>query len=772
MLRRLQEWKAGQATAGRGRKTASAGQGVGPQRDNAPYDRGRWTGALLLLTLLAACSGGPAVSGPMAVSAGRLPLVQGDGTLEQGEPGAFEVVGENETLVLSADPVTLAFTVEDKRSGYVWRSNLTEVTDDDDLNRTWTAFAQSGISIDYLDATAEPERASLTRAEHTLDYRRIDQGFEAVLTFTEPGITLGVRVRLEADGVSVEVPFDSIVQGNSEYRLGQVHVYPFFGAVREDARSGYMFLPDGAGSLIDFAVTSKAEAIFRGRYYGADLGMTADVPWSDTTLPAYTLSVPVIGMVHGEGEHGYLAIVERGAAHGEAQAHLAGVITRFNFLYNVFIYNESYFRATNRSGAGVTALQPNTNPVDVRLMYRFLNGAESDVVGLANSYRAYLIARGALPEVVTPAGELPIRLEFLAGEREPFLLWQRFVPMTTVAEMEAILDDLALPASDVVVYGWQPMGASALAPETFQLEAQLGRGDALLALGDRVIADGGQFGLYYNPQAAIRDEPGYSPRNDLALTITDLSMRNVHRWTPFYFFSQEAQSRRYSALSGSIFSQGRAGLALDGVGAIVHSDFRPGAEVDRTAAVARYQALFADAGAQGRLAFYRPNDYLFSAMRAYYDMPLSNSGYVFASRSAPFLPIVLAGRVPAYGPALNFSSDIQADLLRLVDYGVYPSYFLSQGATAEIINTRSAWIYSSSYAQWEDEIRRAYAWLAARLGPVRGQAVVARQTLAPGVVAITYTSNVRLVVNHTEQPFSRDGLEVPARDAIVTEVGP
>jgi hypothetical protein len=708
----------------------------------------------------------------MAVSAGRLPLVQGDGTLEQGEPGAFEVVGENETLVLSADPVTLAFTVEDKRSGYVWRSNLTEVTDDDDLNRTWTAFAQSGISIDYLDATAEPERASLTRAEHTLDYRRIDQGFEAVLTFTEPGITLGVRVRLEADGVSVEVPFDSIVQGNSEYRLGQVHVYPFFGAVREDARSGYMFLPDGAGSLIDFAVTSKAEAIFRGRYYGADLGMTADVPWSDTTLPAYTLSVPVIGMVHGEGEHGYLAIVERGAAHGEAQAHLAGVITRFNFLYNVFIYNESYFRATNRSGAGVTALQPNTNPVDVRLMYRFLNGAESDVVGLANSYRAYLIARGALPEVVTPAGELPIRLEFLAGEREPFLLWQRFVPMTTVAEMEAILDDLALPASDVVVYGWQPMGASALAPETFQLEAQLGRGDALLALGDRVIADGGQFGLYYNPQAAIRDEPGYSPRNDLALTITDLSMRNVHRWTPFYFFSQEAQSRRYSALSGSIFSQGRAGLALDGVGAIVHSDFRPGAEVDRTAAVARYQALFADAGAQGRLAFYRPNDYLFSAMRAYYDMPLSNSGYVFASRSAPFLPIVLAGRVPAYGPALNFSSDIQADLLRLVDYGVYPSYFLSQGATAEIINTRSAWIYSSSYAQWEDEIRRAYAWLAARLGPVRGQAVVARQTLAPGVVAITYTSNVRLVVNHTEQPFSRDGLEVPARDAIVTEVGP
>jgi len=69
-------------------------------------------------------------------------------------PDTFEIVAENADFQLFTDKTTLAFKVVDKRSGYVWHSNLDEVGEDDRLNRTWTAFARSGISIDYLDQKA------------------------------------------------------------------------------------------------------------------------------------------------------------------------------------------------------------------------------------------------------------------------------------------------------------------------------------------------------------------------------------------------------------------------------------------------------------------------------------------------------------------------------------------------------------------------------------------------------------------------------------------
>ena len=72
----------------------------------------------------------------------------------------FTLIAENETFQLYANGTTLAFRVVDKRSGYVWHSNLDEKREEDRLNRTWTAFADSGLSIDYLDDKAVSERAS------------------------------------------------------------------------------------------------------------------------------------------------------------------------------------------------------------------------------------------------------------------------------------------------------------------------------------------------------------------------------------------------------------------------------------------------------------------------------------------------------------------------------------------------------------------------------------------------------------------------------------
>lgn len=711
------------------------------------------------------------ITGPQAAKAqGGSQARRPAGALGQEIPATYELVGENDNFQLYANRSSLAFKVVDRRSGYVWHSNLDEKIDGDRLNRTWMAFASSGISIDYLDEKAGSERLSITNSEPVIQFNPTGQGFEAQVTFPDPSITLLLRVTLEDAGVGVEIPFDGIQEADAAFKLGQVYVYPFLGYTREAVTPGYMFIPDGSGSLIRFAETTKATNMYYGRYYGADLGMLAEMPYDPTINRPMRISVPVYGMVHGEKEHGYIAVVEKGASYGELQAHPAGIITNFNFIYNMFVYNQSYFQATNRSGAGVTTVQQNTNAFDVKIHYRFLTGEDSDYVGMARSYQKYLVEQGQLKKVDEAGGDIGIKLEFLGGEKEKVLFWWRLIPMTTVEQMAAILEALQVRNPDVVYYGWQPLGASSMPPTSLKIDRGLGSLEQLRELAEKVQSQGGNFALYLNPQAALYQEGGYSPRYDLAMAITNVNMIGYNRYTVNYYLNFDAINQRFSRLNADVVSELNAGLALDGIGTTLYSDFKAGNFLNREQAIARYRSLME--ANPGSKAFYMPNDYLFGYMDAYYDMPLSNNGYIYTSESVPFLQIVLSGYVPYYGPAMNFSSDPQTDLLRHVDYGVYPSFFLTQEVTGKIINTRSSWLYTSSYDQWGDDINQTYQRLNALLGPVKGQSIVAREELAAGVVAVTYENGKQILVNYTDQPYNAGETVVNAKDAIIREVVP
>lgn len=714
---------------------------------------GRLALALIVALLALACAGPGAATD----------------ALPEGVPASYALAAENASFALYVDPATLAFKLLDRRSGYLWHSGLDEIAEGDRLNRSWQAFARSGVSIEYLDARAVNRRVSISNEQTTLAVTPIADGVSAQLTFDDYGITLGITLQLEDDGVRVELPYSAIREDLPDVRLGRVYLYPFLGATRGGSIPGYMLVPDGSGSLIRFADSTRAHNMFYGRYYGADLGMLGSAPWDSNVTDPSTMTLPVFGIAHGEQQHAFLSVIERGAAYGELQVHPAGIITNFNFLYNAFVYNEPYFQATNRSGAGVTTVQRQSNAFDAVVHYRFLTGDQADYVGMARSLQRYLLDRGMLARGDFSGPDIGIRLEFLGGDKEAVLLWHRFIPMTTIAQMRDILAALDLPNPEVIYYGWQPGGANSMPPGALAVEGGLGSADELRGLAGEIAAAGGRLALYLDPQAALWGEPGYSPRTDLAMAITSVELTGYHRAYNNYF-TLPALQQRFTPLAEDLAAPVSIGLALDGIGYTLYSDFRQQPPFTREQAIAAYQALLG--AAPVRLGFYQPNDYLLGLAQAYYDMPLGDNGYIYTSAPVPFLPIVLAGHMPAYGPALNFSSSRRDDMLRQVEYGVYPSYFLTHEPTANILNTLSYWIYTSSYAQWGEEARRTYAWMNALLSPVRGQEIIAHGELAPGVFATTYASGQQIIVNYTDAAFTTAGLTVPAKDALRVEAAP
>lgn len=685
-------------------------------------------------------------------------------------PDSYEFIAENELYQLYVNKATLAFKVVVNRSGYVWSSNLDTKETGDRLNTTWTAFAQSGISIDYIDEKLNNNRASVTNANVSIKTAPVEQGMKITVQFLDPMISFDVIYHLEDTGVSVEIPFASVTQENPNIRLGILYAFPFLGATREDSVPGYMFIPDGSGSLIRFGKSTKASTMFYGKYYGDDLGMITSLPRDPTVNPPLNISIPVMGMAHEDTQNAYICIVEKGAPYGEIQAHPGGLITNFNFILNAFMYNQTYFQATNRAGDGVTIIQPNTNLFDIKLQYRFLTAQDSDYVGMARSYQNYLVEKGVLKKDSGLDGNIGVRLEFLGGEKRRILLWDTFIPMTTIAQMETILDDLGIKNPDVVYYGWQKYGASSMTPTSLKVDGQLGSLDQLRSLAGKILEDGGHFYLYFDPQTALRDEGGYSPPRDLAISITNQELRGNHRGRPTYYFGITALNKRYLSLSQNIFTNEDIGLALDGIGNFLYSDYKEDFNLTRQDAITGYQELMSKN--PGKMAFYLPNDYMFSFMSAYYDLPLDDNGYIYTTESAPFLQVVLAGYVPYYGPALNFSANNENDLLKQVDFGAYPSYFLTNEVTAKILETNSDWIYTSSYGQWGKAVQQTYQWMNALLGPVEGQEIIARQKLAEGISATTYANGKQVIVNYNDAPFVYNGVTIEGRNASILEVVP
>ncbi|KAF0227590.1 MAG: hypothetical protein FD133_511 [Erysipelotrichaceae bacterium] len=683
-------------------------------------------------------------------------------------PTTYQKISENTTFVLYANSETLAFKVLDKRSGYVWHSNLDEVTEADKLNKTWTAFAQSGLSMDYITSKATSKRLDITRDNPNINFTTSSNGFSAKVSYAVYGLGYTINVSLEEKGIHVEIPKSSIVQSMiNDYRIDTIHVYPFFGSTILDNVPGYFFIPDGSGALLRFSKETKANTMFYGRYYGNDLGMFSENTYYNSINPAYDLSLPIYGMVHGVNQHAYTVIVEKGSAYGRLRLHPAGVTTQFNFAYNSFIYNEAYFQATNRSGAGVDALQKKTNEFDVSMHYRFLDSVNSDYVGMALDYQDYLADKNELKQNVQADEHIGIKLEFLGGEKTRFLFWDIPHTVTTLPQMKAILEDLKVNGvfnPEVIYYGWQPLGASHMMPTSFNLESKLGSLSTLKSLISWIDENKGTFSLYVNPQIAIRNASGYSTRTDLAMSITNKNLLSFDRNKVNYLFNLKNVSKRLLGVDKVNIDE--IELAIGTMGYDLYSDFKSSNFLNREDAISAYRQIWDTV--KHPLSFYKPNDYALKYTRNIYDIPVTNSGYVYTSDTVPFLQIALSGHINMYSTALNFSSNILFDRLRLVDFNVYPSFFLTHEATSKILDTRSNWIYSSAYKQWGSEIASTYMWMDNLLSQVKGAKVIERTIPRVGLSVIDYSNGQSIVVNYTDQDILFEGHQVKAFDAICT----
>lgn len=685
---------------------------------------------------------------------------------------------ENENLLLTIDDTTLYMTVTDKASGKAFASSMKPGSG---KLTGWKAFVVSPLVLDVVDGTSvTTKQQSLLGNQVEIDFNLLDNGADAQVDFTALGVKVKLQIRLEADSIAITLPKDGLeeypvskgvdkktgVESFTDTRVCGVYLLPCFGATELDEKAGYMLVPEAAGALIDF---SNGEGVgstpFSKRIYGENIGVDKSV-MTELNRPAEQITMPVYGMAYTDDRLGYLAVVEDGAEAAEIMAYPAGVITNYNWAAAHFTLREQYIAQTTRT-LGLNSRESQPYMRDMTVRFYILSGENANYTGMAQWYRKALQETGALNTADTTYRP---RLDFLGAESAAFLLWNSVEKMTTVEQMDAILtacDERGIDDPLVIYRGWQPGGLTwSLGSGSVKLEGKLGSEKELIALASKIRQNGGKFMLEIDPVQANPDRL-YNMRVDVVRTIGQTIAQHQtgkDLYPNLYYLTPGRSGEILQALTKK-WSGHVDGLAIVKLPNTLYSYYSQGGNHTRGETMEAYQDMMA--ATNTTLALENPHIGYLAETDVFLDMPLDTTSYSFLSAEVPFLPMVLSGNIPYYSSWMNFESNQQKALLKLVEYGAYPSWLLTGEDVQPLIYTNSSDVFSAKWDVLLPAMTEINAKLQALHAATGGSAMTAHEILAADVVKVTYENGTAVYVNYSKKDVTFDGVTVPALSYLV-----
>ena len=684
--------------------------------------------------------------------------------------GNYVLAAENDRLALYYHPDTLAILVRDKATGNEYDS-VGPDAQEGDLNATWTGMKESGVSVECRLENGNVRTWTITGEGASVETQQTESGFRSSISFSGQ-VGFELQVSLTDTGVSVLIPEASIVEAeDSGVQLQSIYVYPFLGASYGYDNPGYLFVPDGCGALISTGQKTIAAENYEKQIYGSDLGMGAFKSMVSQSLlrSAEEIYMPVFGSILEEGKSGFAGIVTEGDEYCRIAAYVSGIRTPFNLIMPKFLLRETYLMRLDQSGTSLTANQEKRNPGDLGITYVFLSGDEADYVGIAGAYRQYLLDQGTLTKKEEKTELAAVKIELILSEQKKGLLWSKTLPMTTVEQADQILQELydaGLQNLDVVLRGYSDKGASGAAPSDFSFTGKVGSRSQWKKEIKKLTEQGIDVSLYSDFSRGYEGKGGYgSSQEAQAINRTMLTNfdNGMYNWlAPAYI------AKQLNSFAEKAEGIGLTDMAVEHFGSTLYSNWNKKNPSTRADAV----NAFTQADSAGlKLNLYAPYAYLWGKCDGIYDIPTGSSNYYIFTETVPFMQIVLKGCIPYYSEGWNFHANASRDLLECVEYGAYPSWYLSWEDSVELINTPSSWLYSTQYAVWKDSVIEEYGKVSQVLGQVSGACIRDRVVLEKDVVRMDYDNGISIYINYRQTDWTGDGVTVEAESFLAAAAG-
>lgn len=699
----------------------------------------------------------------------------------------YTLVQQNAKLAFYIDSNSGDFALVNQKTGTAWYSTPVDWESDKIAQGDTRIELTSKMTVKYLtenfsQITVETNEASVITER---------QGDDWILTFffkgTNRNFTIPIRLSLEEDYLRVELMIDKIKELGSS-RVLYVQLFHGFGAAGLNDK-GYILVPDGTGSLMEFNRGVLNSYEFGGEGEG---NFYAPNP-TEVAIQSYftnwnePLRLPVYGMVkNGEA---YLNVIESGAANSELRAYISRYKNSYNSAFTCINVRDTQSRRSSTGAGGSGSYYTDELPENYISRIYLLDGAQANYIGMAQTYRNFLIETTGMDEVKESASNtLNITLYGAIKKAKHFLgiPYTGVDALTTYGEASALVDKLQADAIDKVYInylGWAPGGLETTLSTKFKPNNKLGSKKSLQKLIDKVngienynisfdldmqaFYDGtSEVKKFKNTAYGLDSSPVtiYKARISAAgsLDKNSIAYQLIHPGHMLGYAKKFVSNA--SSWDVNSFSFNSIGDTLYCAYNLLDISTRDESAHSMTDI---YKAAAEKTGETGIISTRGGNAYATPYVDNVVEAPVYGSHNNIALQEVPFYQIVFRGYVNLAATPMNLDSEQDDLLLKIAETGMSLYYLLMDADSTSFQDTEFTSSYACALDDHYDTMIENYNRLKPLYDAVGSSEIVNYEIISDDVKITTFENGTKVYVNYDHAETTVNGVKIGAKDFTV-----
>ena len=638
---------------------------------------------------------------------------------------------------------------------------LRSITSNRMLGQIEEIFIELGLNADQVEEIDERWNVKQEENENPV--------FEVPMTIT---LEEGGELVMEIDAEELVVP--------DQYKLYQLNLLEYFGAAFQD-ETGYIFVPDGSGAVIDFRAV-HSESTYVKQLYGSDRAILE----KQKSFLGQNALLPVFGMAASQSA--LFTIIESGDALASVVANTPGRMSSYYTVYARYTLSPRMYMNYNdmMHDSGVYIFQQDISRQPIRQRYIWLEGKEVGYVDMAKAYRGYLEKNGVLRRLEEEREDIPFYMDIqgVIQTRKNILgiSYDSTDPLTTFEQAgEIFLSAREQGISGIVMRyrSWANGGYDNRLNDRVKVEEALGGLDGLQKLNSLLAGQNTELYpetefLYvasdkaFDGFRASRDAAHYLDRKVATDYTYDVAgqTRLIDPKYGRYVLSPKKLATLIPSFLKSYGSLGLSGLSAGSMGRDLNADYNRDDPIDRNRAMTMVAGGLATLrNSEMKVMVDGGNAYSLPYADVILDLPLTSSRTTSEDRMVPFYQIVVHGYVEYAGEPLNTAQNYRQTLLKSVETGAGLQFKWMYARDSILKDTKYAYtMYSLHYGTWLEEAADVYRRVNEVLGGTRNAVIEKHREIASNVFETVYSNGISVVVNYNDVPVELEAGTVGAMD--------
>ena len=609
------------------------------------------------------------------------------------------------------------------------------------------------------------------------DYDRDIQMYAGGKIKNVPGFNISVTYKLDGNNLVVQVPFDKISY-KRDFPIIRLSVLPYFGAGGPDD-TGFMLVPEGGGSLINFNNGKIRQNAYYCDVYGWDYGSDRDAVMTETRA-----AFPVFGVSCGDSS--FISVMQKGAEYGAVSADVAGKLGSYNYVFADYklIHGEKYEPSSRNTNAQYAYERGLPEGEGIEQVYSFIDSAS--YADMAKHYRKMLFgdskaaANKAVPVSIEIVGAIS-KMQQVLGM--PKTLPYSLTSYKQASDMIKSIDAMNMPSCFIKLTGFINSGVKQKSLQKFKFIKQLGGASDF----DKMIRETKNCSpkLYLDGQVQYAFLPGANDGFNYfshSARFSSTEVCELSEYSPIwygkrdnidYYYLLKPEISRQAALnlSSNAAKHKIQGVSFRDTGYQLSADYNPRKKMSRAAVKDMQLETLGEIKKSGLgIMINAGNVYAVKDADCVTNMVFHGNDYAILDRHVPFYQIALHGNVTFTGSSINIANEIQQNILESAECGAGLAFTFIAESEKRIQETEFTEYYASNFANWQNKMKDIYSRYNSEMKNICNARIDNHEFISDDVTLTTFDNGYKVLVNFGYVDFETpDGVSIPARDYKVME---